>query len=89
MASGMDPTVLDTSPEALAVPRAIWRRMGPGGRLELALEMSDEVRAISVGGVLARNPEISHRDAVLEVTRRVLGDALYQAAFGRGPRGGR
>jgi len=86
----MDPTVLDTTHEALAVQRQIWRRMGPAGRLELALQMSDEVREISIAGVMARNLGVDRRSAMLDVTRRVLGDALFDAAFGqkRGTDGG-
>jgi hypothetical protein len=78
----MDPTVLDTTPEALDVQQAIWRRMAPGRRLELALQLSDEVREVSIAGTMSRNPGMDRRAAVLDVTRRVLGDALFDAAFG-------
>lgn len=78
----MDPTVLDTTPEALAVQQKIWRQMTPGRRLELALQLSDDVRDVSITGTMARNPVMDRRAAMLDVTRRVLGDELFNAAFG-------
>ena len=84
---GMDPTVLDTTSEADAVQRAIWARMGPSGRLELALSMSDDVRELSISGLLARCPELSRREAQLSVVRVSLGEALFNEAFGMGADG--
>ncbi len=78
----MDPTVLDTTSEADALQRAIWARMGASGRLELALSMSDEVRELSIAGLMARCPQLSRREAHLKVVRMSLGDALFDEAFG-------
>ena len=78
----MDPTVLDTSAEADAVQREVWARMGPEGRLALALKMSDEARELAIEGVMARCPELTRRQAMLEVVRQYLGDELFEAAFG-------
>lgn len=72
----------DTSPEAAEVQRQIWARLGPSGRLELALAMSDDVRELSIDGVQARCPGLTRRQAELEVIRRVLGDELFEAAYG-------
>src|SRR5579871_4451264 len=37
----------DTTPEAALVHEEVFRRMAPSRRLELALEMSDEILAVS------------------------------------------
>lgn len=79
----MDPTVHDTTREADAVQRMAWRRMGPTRRLEQALRMSDDVRELSILGVMARCPELTYRQAMLAIVRQSLGDALFEAAFGR------
>ena len=79
----MDPTVLDTSAEADAIQRQVWQRLGPIGRLELAVQMSDDARELSITGVLSRRPELTRREALLAVVRQQLGDDLFEAAFGR------
>ena len=78
----MDPTVLDTSPEADAVQRAVWARMGPTRRMELAPQLSDDVRELSIQGVLRRCPHLTYEQAKHEIIRLQLGDKLYEAAFG-------
>jgi hypothetical protein len=44
----------DTSREALDAQRTAWRRLGPTRRVELAFEMSEQAREISIRGALAR-----------------------------------
>jgi hypothetical protein len=44
--------------------------------------MSDDVRELSIAGLMARCPELSHREAQLRVVRGALGDALFNEAFG-------
>lgn len=75
----MEPTVLDTTPEAADIQRRIWKRMGPEGRVRLALRMSDEMREISIAGVRARNPDMSFSEARDDVLRRMWGDELFTA----------
>ena len=41
----------DTTPEALAA----WRRLGAAGRFELAWELSESARGISIEGMLAND----------------------------------
>lgn len=74
--------MLDTTPEANAVQRSVWAKMGAGRRLELALMMSDEARELSISGVMARCPHLTRRQAQMEVIRRVLGDVMFNEAFG-------
>lgn len=71
----------DTGREALVAQRAAERAIGPARRVELAFEMSEQARAISIRGVLAREPGLAPEEARRRVLRRVLGDALYLAAW--------
>jgi hypothetical protein len=71
----------DTSAEALAVQRAVLGRLGRARRVELAFEMSEQAREISALGALAREPGLTPADARARVLRRILGDALYEAAW--------
>lgn len=61
--------------------RAVLRRFGPARRVELAFEMSEQARDISVRGAPARGPGLTQEDARARLQRRLLGDALYDAAW--------
>jgi hypothetical protein len=64
---------LDTTPEAAALQLQAYREMGPGGRLRIALELSDFTHALAVAGIRRRHPELSEEQA-----RRKLAELLYQ-----------
>jgi hypothetical protein len=72
----------DTTPDAHQVQIEIWRSMAPEARVRLAIEMSERAREIAIAGVMAREPGISREQARLRVLRQVLGDALFEAAYG-------
>jgi hypothetical protein len=55
---------LDTASEALEMQRRAWARLGPEGRLNAALELSEAVRAIRLAGLRSRMPEASESDLV-------------------------
>ena len=55
----------DTTTEAAAVQRAVWRRMGAEGRVALAIEMSEELRLVSLEGLRERHPEADDDQLVL------------------------
>lgn len=77
----------DTSADANAAQRAAQQRLGPARRVELAFEMSEQARALSIQGALKREPGLSTEEARARLLRRMLGDALYRAAWpGRSPR---
>ncbi len=61
---------LDTSAEAWEAQRAAWRRMGPEGRLRVALDLSDQLREIHLAGIIARNPGWDRRRAVQYLIER-------------------
>jgi hypothetical protein len=71
----------DTTPEAHAVQIAIYRRIGPEGRLALALRMSDDVRAITRSGIRMRHPEYSEDQVDQALRRLLLGDELFRRAY--------
>jgi hypothetical protein len=53
----------------------------PSRRLELAIEMSEQARATSIQGILAREPELDAEQARARLLRRLLGDVLFDAAW--------
>lgn len=71
----------DTSPEARAVQLAVYARMGPARRVELAFELSERMRELAVEGIRARSPELSLAEARRILWRKLLGDELFHAAF--------
>jgi hypothetical protein len=78
---GTDATARDTSPEARAIQCEAQRRLGPARRVELAFEMCAEARRISIAGMLQRDPSLSESAAHARLLRRLLGDALFEAAY--------
>jgi hypothetical protein len=75
----------DTSAEARRVQREAQTRLGPAGRVELAFEMCDQAREISIAGIRSRHPELSEAEARSRLLRRLLGDELYEVAYRREP----
>jgi len=73
----------DTSHEAHAVQREALRRLGGPARVETAFAMSREAREIAIDGILRRRPELSRERARHQVLRRLLGEELWSAAYGR------
>lgn len=73
--------VSDTSAEAHQIQVAIWRRLGPEGRVALALNLSEAVRAIARDGIAKRHPEYDEDELRHALFRLTLGDELYQAAW--------
>jgi len=74
-------TSRDTLVAARDVQLAALRAMGPGRRAELALEMSEQAREISIQGIRARDPELRYAEARAQLLRRLLGPELYDAAY--------
>ncbi len=72
----------DTTPDAHLAQIEIWRAMSGADRVRLAIEMSERAREIAIAGVMAREPGISSDEARLRVLRQILGDALFEAAYG-------
>lgn len=71
----------DTRPEAHSARIAIYRRIGGPRRLALALEMSDDARAIALAGVRARHPDYDEAQAASALLHLLLGDAVFRTAW--------
>jgi hypothetical protein len=71
----------DTAAAAREAQLRVLRSLGPARRAELALEMSEQARAVALAGVLAREPGLSPEQARARLLRRVLGAALFDAAW--------
>ena len=71
----------DTSREASEVQGALHRDLGPAGRVELAFELSELARELSISGMMDRDPSLSRSQARARLIRRILGSDLYDAAF--------
>jgi len=50
---------LDTTAEADEAQASIQRRLGPEGRLKVAMEMSEMARRLARAGLHARHPELA------------------------------
>ncbi|MBM4390477.1 MAG: hypothetical protein FJ090_05105 [Deltaproteobacteria bacterium] len=68
----------DTTPAARDVLLGLLRKAGPGRRGEMALALSDTVRAAATAGARARAAR-DGRDADAEIRRLLLGEALASA----------
>jgi hypothetical protein len=63
----------DTSPEAAAIQREIFRRMTAAARLRLALEMSESMRNVALAGLRSRRPDLSTEELSRELMRLMYG----------------
>jgi len=58
----------DTTAEAEQVQRDAWQRMGPDRRVELCVQMSEDLRQVTLEGLAERHPDAT--DA--ELIRRLI-----------------
>jgi len=56
--------------------------MGGAARIQQALSMSEQARGMSIAGLVGRGRADSEGEARAIVLRRILGDELYEAAYG-------
>jgi Rv0078B-related antitoxin len=71
----------DTHPEAHRVQMDAFRAMTPARRLELALEMSDDIRSLTREGIARRHPEFSHEQISRALITLLLGKALARSIW--------
>lgn len=76
---------LDTTAAAHAAQMACYRRMTPAQRVEIAAQMSEDVRAIVAAGVRARHPHYSADDVRHALFRPLYGDDLFSRAWPHAP----
>jgi hypothetical protein len=61
----VDPgAVADTTDEARRVHAAALRSLGPDRRTELALQMSDDLRRVTLEGLRERNPSLTEPELI-------------------------
>jgi hypothetical protein len=68
----------DTVQGAAEVQRAVYRRLGPQRRVELAVEMSEAARAIAERSIVERQPGYGPQQVRAALLRRVLGDEMFR-----------
>jgi hypothetical protein len=69
----------DTSADAFERQLDAFRRLTPERRVELAAEMSDEIRAVAAAGIRGRHPEYSSEQVKAALVELLLGPQLAQA----------
>jgi hypothetical protein len=71
----------DTTIEAARKQFEILRRLGPDARLEMAFEMSDNLRSIVESGVRFRHPDYDEQEIQKEVLRLMIGESLFKQVY--------
>lgn len=66
----------DTTEEAREVQIGAYRAMTPSQRVEIALQLSDDVRALARAGVRRRHPELDEQGVHHEFLRILCGSEL-------------
>jgi hypothetical protein len=57
------------------------RRLDPVDRLQIALRMSDDARAVAMAGIAARHPDYSPQQVRWALLRQIHGEELFAAAW--------
>ena len=73
----------DTTLEAARAQLAALKRLSPGRRMQLAMDLSDSVRALAEAGVQRAHPQYDQRRARLALVRVTLGAQLFNEIFGK------
>lgn len=66
----------DTPADAGRAQHAVFRRLAPADRVELAVQMSEEARALAADGMRHRRPNAGEAEIESAVRRLMLGDEL-------------
>ena len=74
----------DTTDDALREHIKGLRGLGISGRAAMTFELSDNLRQIVKDGVRHRHPDWDEAQVKCEALRIVLGDRLFNEAFGNG-----
>ena len=74
-------TLTDTSGDARRAQLRAYARLGPSRRVEIAYELSEAIREIAIQGIRSRDSGLTPEEARSALLRRLLGEALFRAAF--------
>lgn len=75
----------DTSLESHRRQIELYRAMEPARRVEIAVQMSDEVWELAADGVRFRHPDYDRQTVVWAVRRMRLGDELFRRVWPDAP----
>lgn len=75
----------DTSAHARATQVAVWQRLGAAGRPALAVEMREDVRALTRAGMGARHPEHAEGDVRWASLRLIPGPEPFAQVWPAAP----
>lgn len=71
----------DTTPDAMSVRTALYRRMSPDRRTQLASEMAAMTRAIALDSIRSRHPSYDEHQSRMALFRLLVGDELFRRAW--------
>jgi hypothetical protein len=71
----------DTDADAHAAQMGVYRRIGPAGRVRLAMRMSDEARELALEGIRRRHPDYVNDELHTALLVMFLGEELVQQAW--------
>src|SRR4051794_37545704 len=63
----------DTTPDAAAAQNAAYRQLGKVGRLKIAFQLTDLVRALAEAGIRKRNPDYTQEQIMNALARQLYG----------------
>jgi hypothetical protein len=63
----------DTSAEAAAIQEEAYRRIGPEGRFNVAVELTNVTRELARAGIRTRHPDFTPEQVSRELTRYLYG----------------
>ena len=64
---------IDTTPQAQAVQLRLYREATPSRRAQIAVDLSEAVRATTLAGIRRRHPEYSEQEVARSFLRLVYG----------------
>lgn len=70
----------DTTPDAEHFRIRFLQSLTGSQRVDLAVEMTEDIHRVSRAGIAARHPEYSEADVQTAFVRLLLGDELFKAA---------
>lgn len=78
--------VTDTTPAARALLTGLYQKVGPVKCLRIALQMSEDYRAVAASGIRSRRPEATEAEVQRELAALYLGRELADRVLGPEPR---
>jgi len=71
----------DTTLDAEKVQIAVLKKIGAEGRLKMTLELSDNIRDITMSGIRGRHPEYSEDMVMKALIKYLHGESVFKEYF--------